>query len=132
MHRVSSACAAQLCYRCRGAAPTQTYSQNPWQCQWTGQPSQTWLISREIAISHSPVHEHRVLTERWDFSGPWNQGNVYTTRGRLRLKYMAVHCVDFPAQELISTHESKPKASQIFSLSCLYHTILLTRLQMFL
>jgi len=52
-----------------------------------------------------------VPTEKWDFLGWWNQGNIYTIRGRLGLRYIAAHCVDFLTQELISTNQSKPKAS---------------------
>lgn len=93
-------------------------------------PSQTRIRS-STALAHSPVHEHCILTKEWDFLGLRSQGNVYTTCGRLGLRYRAARCADFPAQELVSTQECKPKASWTFCILCFYHAILLIHFHVF-
>lgn len=94
-------------------------------------PSQTWLRS-SIALAHSPVPEHSISTKKkWDFLGLRSQGNVYTTCGRFGPSYRAAHCADFPAQELVSTQECKPKASWTFCILCFYHAILLIHFHVF-
>lgn len=72
-------------------------------------------------------HTHK----EWDFLGLRSQGNVYTTCGKLGLRYRAAHCADFPAQELVSTQECKPKASWTFCILCFYHAILLIHFHVF-
>lgn len=100
------------------------------QSSWLQRPSQTWLRS-STAPAHSPVHEHSSPTKDWDFLGLRSQGNVYTTCGRLGLRYRAASCADFPAQELVSTQECKPKASWTFCILCFYRAILLIHFHVF-